>query len=422
MLLHLWQPGFQTGNPQTIIPLSPGGAGSGQSTPTAPSEYYPYLGINTQEPIKIAFQDTPLNNVYNTTTATPQGTIVSMLPGTATTTNTGGANFSIPQQFASVLPKLTFGCVDRRSDVSADPGGEAWAIATGPALALCTTGANAITYGTLLTTDGNGNLTSYNNPSAAPTPTVTPVGTSGSTTYTYGLVAVSPNGTYSAIATATTGGGNATLSNTNYNQITWTPVADAVGYIVVRTVSSGTPSAVGVIGYVQSPTAVFNDTGLAVAPNTSATQFFQRLAAPSAGLSVVSGGTSGSTTWQYKVTAIGPNGVWSAESAATSATNGASALTTAAYTTFTWTNVAGAVLYAIDRTSAAGTPSSTGLIGFANSGVTGFRDIGYAATTFTAVTTPLVTPQPGTCLAISLGTLAANTSTAASVPVYMLGF
>ena len=412
MLLTLYNQYNQTGNPSYLTGLAPGGAGV-QNTATAPSEYYPMVGLPLAEGIQREFLDSLV------TTPTPQGTLVTL--SSETSGNTGAGNWH-QATAGDVFPRLAYGIVNRRSDATADPGGFATAYVLGPCQALCTTGSNAITYGTLLTSDGNGNLTSYNNPSGAPTPTVTQVGTSGTTVYSYGLVAVSANGTYSALGTtASTTAGNATLTNAAYNQITWTPVADAVAYIIVRTSAAGTPSTVGVIGQVSSPTGVFNDTGLAIVPNTSATQFFQRTNAPGAP-TATTGGTGGSTTYNYKITAILPNGVWSAESATGGTTTGNATLSATNKITVTWTNVTGAVLYAVDRTSAAGTPSSTGLIGYATNGTTGLVDTGLAATTFpTAITTPNPTPAAGTCLAVSLGVLAANISTAALVSVYMGG-
>ena len=172
---------------------------------------------------------------------------------------------------------------------------------------------------------------------------------------------------------------------------------------------------------INADTQFFNDVGQAIVTNTSATQFFQRTAAPGAPTATTAG-TAGTTTYNYKITAILPNGVWSAESATGGTTTGNATLSATNKITVTWTNVTGATLYAVDRTSAAGTPSSTGLIGYVTSGTVGLVDSGLAATAFpTAITTPPPTPAAGTCLAVSLGVLAANTSTAALVPVYVGG-
>ncbi|HSX36540.1 MAG TPA: hypothetical protein VLG13_00225, partial [Patescibacteria group bacterium] len=72
-----------------------------------------------------------------------------------------------------------------------------------------------------------------------PTPTlsatVTNVGTSGATTYRYQVTALDGNSGETAGSTVQqTTTGNATLSGTNYNTITWTPVGGAVQYSVYR--------------------------------------------------------------------------------------------------------------------------------------------------------------------------------------------
>ena len=85
---------------------------------------------------------------------------------------------------------------------------------------------------------------------AAPSaPTVTNVGTAGVTTYSYTITAVSATGGESTASTAgTTATGNATLSSTNYNAITWTPVAGAVSYKVYRTVGGATQGLLATTG------------------------------------------------------------------------------------------------------------------------------------------------------------------------------
>jgi hypothetical protein len=297
----------------------------------------------------------------------------------------------------------------------------------GSVAALCTTPTGiAIAPGTLLTADGNNNLTPFLPPAAAPQPTVTPVGTTGAVTWTYGLVAVSTAGVYSAIGTVgSTATGNATLTNANYNAITWTPVADAAYYIVVRTVAGTSPNTTGVIGYTSAGDTQFNDTGLAILPNTSATQFAARTAAPATPtVTQVTGATAGAATWTYTVSAILPNGVYSAQSTAASVTTGNATLSPTNGNKIVGTAVTGAVLYAINRTVSGGTPTTTGLIGYCNAAqlVAGFVDYGQAATTFTAQTTPNPTPASGTVLAIAKGSLPAATTTPTLVLVNVGGY
>ena len=69
-----------------------------------------------------------------------------------------------------------------------------------------------------------------------PTPVITNGGTVGTTTYTYYVVATDAQGYKSLVsASGATTTGNATLSGTNYNLISWSPVAGAVSYDVLKT-------------------------------------------------------------------------------------------------------------------------------------------------------------------------------------------
>lgn len=89
-------------------------------------------------------------------------------------------------------------------------------------------------------------------------PTVAVIGVAGAATYTYALVAKQANGNSTvAGATGTTSTGNATLSSTNLNRLTWTAVDNATSYDVYRTVGG---AATGKIGNVATTT--IDDTGL----------------------------------------------------------------------------------------------------------------------------------------------------------------
>lgn len=73
-------------------------------------------------------------------------------------------------------------------------------------------------------------ITTY---TALTTPTnlsITPTGTTGSTTYSYRVSAFNSIGETLACATVNTTTGNATLSATNYNALAWTAVSNATGY------------------------------------------------------------------------------------------------------------------------------------------------------------------------------------------------
>ncbi|MBT9169332.1 MAG: hypothetical protein DDT19_02690 [Syntrophomonadaceae bacterium] len=93
------------------------------------------------------------------------------------------------------------------------------------------------------------------------TPTITPHGVVGTTTWGYRITARSSVGETLASTAGTTTTGNATLSTTNFNRITWSAVAGAVDYRVYRTTAGGTPSTTGLIG--TTTLLFFDDTGLA---------------------------------------------------------------------------------------------------------------------------------------------------------------
>jgi hypothetical protein len=343
-------------------------------------------------------------------------------------TNFGAANY-LPSQIANEsVPYLGYGIISGvptplQPGGSAAPGGEQLAIVQdGYVNALCVTGATAIAPGTLLTADGAGNLTAFNPPAAAPTPTATPFGTTGAANVSYKLAAVSFDGVVSALGSAGSAStANATISGTNGVLVAWTPVADAAYYIIVRTVGG---AAQGVIGTAPGNSTSFVDAGQGVVPNTSATVFVPTLTAPSAPTVVqVSGATAGTTSYTYKITAVGPNGVYSAESTGTALSTSAAILSPTQGNKITWTAVTGAQYYVIDRSASAGTPSSTGTIGYANAAtaVSGFVDYGQAAIAYATVSAPVPVPRPGVCLGVALGTLAASISTPTLVAVD-LGF
>jgi hypothetical protein len=77
---------------------------------------------------------------------------------------------------------------------------------------------------------------------ATPTaPTTTTTGTTGSTSYNYKVVAVNADGTdgVPSAASTTLTTGNATLTTSNYNNISWPVVDGAKGYKVLRSISAG---------------------------------------------------------------------------------------------------------------------------------------------------------------------------------------
>ena len=87
---------------------------------------------------------------------------------------------------------------------------------------------------------------------------VTPTGTTGATTYKYQVTAVTESGETIPCREVTSTSGNAALSETNYNALSWTEVDDAVSYNVYRTYGGTTT---GLIGTTTDTT--LDDTGLA---------------------------------------------------------------------------------------------------------------------------------------------------------------
>lgn len=109
-------------------------------------------------------------------------------------------------------------------------------------------------------------------------PTVTPVGTTGSTSWSYTVVAVDAAGNTTAAPAATNiSNGNATLNTSNYNTISWTIVSpgNVASYNIYRTVAGGTPSTTGFIASVTYLNSSYSDKGAAgnaaAAPTTNTT-------------------------------------------------------------------------------------------------------------------------------------------------------
>lgn len=94
--------------------------------------------------------------------------------------------------------------------------------------------------------------------------TVMPFGVTGATTYSYVIVAKARNGTVlRASVVATTAAGNAALSVSNYNFLSWDLIARATQYDIYRTVGGATQGLIGTLtGYPPSGTLGFGDTGL----------------------------------------------------------------------------------------------------------------------------------------------------------------
>lgn len=102
--------------------------------------------------------------------------------------------------------------------------------------------------------------------SAGPTPTVTPEGTTGATSYTYKVTAVTQAGESLVGTGGSTTSGNATLSSTNYNQIAVTALDDetfVLAYNLYRTEGGGRQGLVGSYsGQLGANTWTFKDVGI----------------------------------------------------------------------------------------------------------------------------------------------------------------
>lgn len=98
----------------------------------------------------------------------------------------------------------------------------------------------------------------------SPTPTVTSQGTTGSTTRTYKIVAQTMIGAAVAGSSGQATNGNATLSGTNFQRITWSAVANVVEYEIWRL----NGSVYELLAIVDSSTLTYDDTG-AVTPSTA---------------------------------------------------------------------------------------------------------------------------------------------------------
>lgn len=110
---------------------------------------------------------------------------------------------------------------------------------------------------------GSARLQALTTPSA---PSVSTVGATGSSSYTYYVVAKDRNGFQTVASSGTTiSTGNATLSASNYNTISWTAVPGAVYYDVLKG-TTGTALATGLTA------TTVNDTGQATTGYTAPTR------------------------------------------------------------------------------------------------------------------------------------------------------
>lgn len=129
-----------------------------------------------------------------------------------------------------------------------------------------------------LMTPLSGGLTTYPLTWGTNTVSASVIGTAGSTSYTYVVVAATSVGgaPSPSVATAT---GNAVLTSTNYNKLSWYPIPGPAEYCIYRSASGGTPSSTGLLGCVSASTLgsgmsggyTFSDTGLTADGSTTPT-------------------------------------------------------------------------------------------------------------------------------------------------------
>lgn len=106
-------------------------------------------------------------------------------------------------------------------------------------------------------------------------PTVTPQGTTGAATWTYKISVVNATGNETVLsANGSTTSGNATLSGTNFNRITWSATPGAAAYRIYRVATGTSPNTTGYIGTVDAhSTLQFDDTGIGIMGGYSGSVF-----------------------------------------------------------------------------------------------------------------------------------------------------
>ena len=107
--------------------------------------------------------------------------------------------------------------------------------------------------------DGSG-ITTYTEITTPTGLTVTAKGTTGSTTYSYRVEALNSTGRTAACSRVQITNGNATLSTSNYNELTWTAVSGAEAYNVYGRTPTGTQEQYFATVYEPK----YNDTGVDV--------------------------------------------------------------------------------------------------------------------------------------------------------------
>ena len=249
---------------QATIPCSGGGTGAwafgqgGQWTCTAPNAPAPVLyqgianasvnGLSNSGNESVSGTLTSsglasLNGGTSTTTITASG-LASLNGGTSTNSLSVSGAASLASESVNAIvgtgtaPSLSAMNVNGRVVVTAygasgaGPDVTTGTIGAGSA-SLSVASASGWSAGMGIRVAHAGAATSLTAPSA---PTVTNVGTTGTTTYSYEVIAIdAAHGYTAASASGSTTTGNATLSTTNFNRISWSPVSGAALYAVYQT-------------------------------------------------------------------------------------------------------------------------------------------------------------------------------------------
>ena len=188
-------------------------------------------------------------------------------------------------------------------------------------------------------------------------PVLTHGGTVGTTTYGYKITAINTFGETTPSPEGTSAAGNAVLSGTNWNIVSWSAVEGCTGYKVYRTTGGAVPTLVATVA---STTLVIHDIG----------QGSAGIGPPS---SNTTGQPAGVATYGYKVAATLGLGE-SAASPEGFTTTGQAQLTSVNYVTITWTPVANAKGYNVYRTTGGASPPK--LIASVPADTLEVRDIG----------------------------------------------
>lgn len=209
-------------------------------------------------------------------------------------------------------------------------------------------------------------------------PVITNGGALGTTVYSYVVTAINARGETAASLVGSTSSGNATLSATAYNIVTWTRVTGATSYKVYRTV----PGASVLLATVRGDTLFSLDVGFAGTPATAPTENH-------------TGGVIGATTYGYKIVARLGLGVTLPSTEGTTAL-GQATLSATDYNIVTWAAVTNAGSYDVYRTTGGLTPP----VFLGNTTSVTYHDVGAAGEAValpTANTTAIdVLTNPGT--------------------------